>query len=207
MPQPFNDAIITEAGGALLLKVETGTARLEVTKIVVGNGTYSEAEKTPSNLRKRTALKHQRNAYAASTVTVQGEDSIKISTLITNEDPVTQEALVTSPYYINEIGVYCKEYGGPSSTEVLYCITVTGGVTGDYMPAYTGGGAAQIVQDIYLTVGNAATTYVNSAGAAFLASEAAKLITRVADLEQYHEDLGFSVVDGKLCVTYNIEEE
>lgn len=207
MPQPFNDAIITEGGAALLLKIETGTARLEVTKIVVGDGAYSEAEKSPANLRKKSALKHQRNAYAASSVTINGSDSIKIATLISNEDPVTQEALVKSGYFINEIGVYCKEYGGPSSTEVLYCIAVTSGTTGDYMPAYTGGGAAQISQDIYLTVGNAAATYVNSAGAAFLASDAALLITRVADLEQYHEDLGFSVIDGKLCVTYNIEEE
>ena len=79
---------------------------------------------------------------------------------------------------------------------------MTGGETGDYMPAYAGGGAAQITQDIYLTVGNAATTYVNAAGAAFLATEGQALKTRVADLET----CGFSVVDGELNVTYTPEE-
>lgn len=202
MPQPFNDAVITNAGAALLLKVETGTAQLEVTRIVVGDGTYSDAAKLPANLREQTALKHQRNAYTPSSVAISSDKAIKITTIISNEDPVTKEALVTSGYFVNEVGVYCKEYGGAASSEVLYCIAVTSGSTGDYMPAYTGGGASQIVQDIYLTVGNAATTYVNSAGAAFLASDAAELMTRVGNLEE----LGLSVVDGKICITYSKEE-
>lgn len=203
MPQPFNDAVITDAGAALLLKVETGTASLEVTRIVVGDGAYSQAEKSTANLRKRTALKNQRNVYTPSSVVVNSPNAVKITVIISNEDPVTQEALVTQPYFINEIGVYCKEHGGPSSTEVLYCIAVTSGEVGDYMPAYQGGGAAQITQDIYLTVGNAATTYVNSAGAAFLATDGAALMTRIADIEAY----GFSVENGQLCVTYTPEEE
>lgn len=202
MPQPFSDAVITAAGAALLLKVETGEAAMEITKISVGNGVYSQAERTPANLRQRTALKNRRNNYVPSHVSVVSEDSIKITTLISNLDPVTEEPLISSGYFINEIGVYAKEEGGPSSTEVLYCIAVTSGSTGDYMPAYAGGGAAQITQDIYLTVGNAATTYVNAAGAAFLATEGQNLKERVADLET----CGFSVVDGALNVTYTPEE-
>lgn len=202
MPQPYRDAVITDKGAALLAKVESSTAALEVTKIVIGSGTYSTAEKEASSLKTRTALKTAKNVYRPSSVAVSDDTSIKITVLISNIDPVTQDVLVTNGYFINEIGVYCKEYGGASSTEVLYCIAVTSGSTGDYMPAYSGGGAAQILQDIYLTVGNAATTYVNIAGAAYLASDAAALTTRVADLEQYKEDLGLSVVSGKLCVTY-----
>lgn len=202
MPRPFSDAVITTAGAALLLKVETGTAAMEVTKIVVGDGVYSTAERTPANLRSRTSLKSQRNVYAASSVQTVSSSAIKITALISNYDPVHEEALVTSGYFINEIAVYCKEEGGPSSTEVLYCIAITTGDTGDYMPAYAGGGAAQITQDIYLTVGSAATTYVNTAGAAFLASEGQDLKTRVADMEE----CGFSVVDGVLNVTYTPEE-
>ena len=202
MPQPFSDAVITTQGAALLLRVETGLAALEVTKIVVGDGVYSAAERSPANLKARTALKNQRNVYTPSSSTVTSEDSIKITTLITNLDPVTEQPLITSGYFINEIGVYAKENGGGSETEVLYCIAVTNGETGDYMPAYAGGGAAQITQDIYLTVGSAATTYVNAAGAAFLATEGQNLKTRVADLET----CGFSVVDGELNVTYTPEE-
>ena len=173
-----------------------------MTKIVVGDGVYSTAERTPANLRSRTSLKSQRNVYAASSVQTVSSSAIKITALISNYDPVHEEALVTSGYFINEIAVYCKEEGGPSSTEILYCIAITTGDTGDYMPAYAGGGAAQITQDIYLTVGSAATTYVNTAGAAFLASEGQDLKTRVADMEE----CGFSVVDGVLNVTYTPEE-
>lgn len=207
MPQPFNDAIITAKGEALLLNVETGTASLEITKVVVGDGVYSAAEKNAANLRNRTALKNERNTYAPSSVSVDGEKSVKITALVSNQDPVTKKALVTSGYNINEIGVYAKEYGGPSSTEVLYCIAVTSGNYGDYMPPYNGGGAAQITQDIYLTVGNAATTYVNSIGAAALASDLLKVMERVSNIEQLHENMGFSIVDGALNITYNKEDD
>lgn len=202
MPQPYRDAVITDAGAELLARIESGTASLEVTKVVVGSGSYSSAEKQPSSLRGRTALKAEKNTYTPSSVTISDAISIKITTLLSNVNPVTGEPLVTSGYYLNEIGVYCKEHNGASSTEVLYCIAVTRGDVGDYMPAYQGGGAAQITQDIYLTCGNAATTYVNIAGAAALATDLSALATRVADIEQYHDDLGFSVVDGALHVTY-----
>ena len=202
MPQPFSDAIITTAGAVLLQRVELGQASLEVVKIVVGDGVYSAAERTPANLKARTALKSKRNEYTPSSVTVTSEDSIKITALISNLDPVTEQPIITSGYFINEVGVICKENGGGSDTECLYCIAITTGNTGDYMPAYAGGGAAQITQDIYLTVGNAATTYVNAAGAAFLATEGQNLKTRVADIEA----CGFSVVDGELNVTYTPEE-
>ena len=203
MPQPFNDAIITEKGEALLLNVETGTASLEITKIVVGDGVFSTAEKTAANLRKRTALKNVRHTYTPSSVTVEGGKSVKVTVLVSNQDPVTKKAIVTSGYNINEIGVYAKVHGGASSTEVLYCIAVTSGNYGDYMPPYNGGGAAQITQAIYLTVGNAATTYVNSAGAAALAKDLLKLSERVADVEQFHENMGISVIDGALHVTFD----
>ena len=205
MPQPYRDAVITDAGAALLARVQTGEASLEITKVVVGDGVYSAAEKQESSLRTRTTLKSQRNVYTPSSVSISSAIAIKITTLISNVDPVTGDPLVTSGYFLNEIGVYCKEHGGASSTECLYCIAVTAGEVGDYMPAYAGGGAAQITQDVYLTTGNAAATYVNIAGAAYLASDAAILETRVADLEQYHEDLGCSVVDGALNVTFGSE--
>lgn len=205
MPQPFNDAIITAKGESLLLNVETGTASLEITKVLVGDGVYSTAEKMAANLRSRTALKNARNTYAPSSVSVEGEKSVKVTALISNQDPATKKALITSGYNINEIGVYAKVHGGSSSTEVLYCIAVTSGNYGDYMPPYNGGGAAQITQDIYLTVGNAATTYVNSAGAAALATDLLAAVERIANIEQMHKDMGISVADGKLCITYNEE--
>lgn len=177
MPRPFNDAVITTAGAALLLQVETQAASLEVTRIAVGAGTYSASEKAPSNLRARTALKSPRNSYVPTAVATVDDSSIKITALISNYDPVEEEALVTSGYYINEVGIYCK--ASTSDTEVLYCIAVTSGGTGDYMPAYSDG-LSQITQDIYLTVGNASAASVNTAGAAFLDSEGQALKAQVA---------------------------
>ena len=178
MPGSFTNAIITTAGAALLARVEAGQATMEVTQVAVGDGLYSAAERTAASLSARTSLKAQKNIYTPSSATVMSEDSIKIKTIFSNYDAVEQVPLVTSGYFINEIAVYCKEEGGPSSTEVLYCIAITTGDTGDYMPAYAGGGAA------------------------FLASEGQDLKTRVADMEE----CGFSVVDGVLNVTYTPEE-
>ena len=183
MPGSFTNAIITTAGAALLARVEAGQATMEVTQVAVGDGLYSAAERTAASLSARTSLKAQKNIYTPSSATVMSEDSIKIKTIFSNYDAVEQVPLVTSGYFINEIAVYCKENGGAANTEVLYCIAVTSGETGNYMPAYVGGGASQIVQDIFLTVGIAATTYVNKAGAAFLATEGQALKSEVASIK------------------------
>lgn len=183
MPGSFSNAIITTAGAALLARVEAGQATMEVTKVAVGDGLYSAAERTAASLSTRTSLKAQKNIYTPSSATVMSEDSIKIKTIFSNYDAVEQVPVVTRGYFINELAVYCKENGGAASTEVLYCIAVTSGVTGNYMPAYVGGGASQIIQDIFLTVGIAATTYVNKAGAAFLATEGQALKSEVASIK------------------------
>ena len=197
MSKPFCDAIITAAGAQLLAKVEAGTAAMEITKIVIGEGVYSVEERNPDNLKQRTSLKIPRNTFSPSHVDVVSEDSIKIRVLISNVDPVTGEPLVSAGYFFNELAVYEKENGGESTTECMYCVAITTGDTGDYIPPYEGGGAAQIIQDIYLTVGNAATTYVDIAGAAFLATEGQQLKTDMADLSAGLESLSDDVDEFK----------
>lgn len=175
MPQPFNNAVMTNGGAKLLTRAQAGEIKIEFTRIVTGNGTYSSSEKALSALQARTALKSQKNSYALSDIDVYSDYSVKVTALITNQDPVTKETLVTSGYYINEIGLYAKPAGGASGTEVLYSIAVTSGENGDFMPPYNGYNPAQIIQDYFATVNNSLEVTINSTGAALLAEDANKL--------------------------------
>ncbi|MCM1026080.1 MAG: phage tail protein [Roseburia sp.] len=175
MPQPFNNAVMTNAGARLLTRAQAGEVKIQFTRIATGNGTYSAAEKTLAALQARAALKSQKNSYPLSDIDVFSDYSVKVTALITNLDPVTREILVKQGYYINEMGLYAKPAGEPDSAEVLYSITVTAGENGDFMPPYNGYNPAQIVQDYFATVDNSAEVTINSAGAALLAEDANKL--------------------------------
>lgn len=172
MPQPFNNAVMTNGGAALLTKAQAGECKIEFTRIVVGNGSYTSAEETVAALQARTALKSAQNSYTLSDISVYSDYSVKVTALITNQDPVTLETLVTTGYYINEIGLYAKEADGDDDTEVLYSIATTAGENGDFMPPYNGYNPAQITQDYYATVNNSAEVTINSSGAALLAEDA-----------------------------------
>ena len=147
MPQPFENAVMTNNGAALLTRAQAGEIKIEFTRMVVGNGTYSASEKTLAKLQQATKLKSQKNSYTLSDIDVYSDHSVKVTGLITNQDPVTHKTLVEEGYYINEIGLYAKPSGGESSTEVLYSIAVTAGANGDFMPPYNGYNPAQIPQD------------------------------------------------------------
>ena len=172
MPQPFNNAVMTNAGAALLTRAQAGEIKIKFVKMVTGNGSYTDSEKTLAALQARTALKSLKNEYSFSRYFVYSEKSVKLTALITNYDSVAQRALVTSGYYINEIGLYAKADGAADSTAVLYSIAVTSGVNGDFMPPYNGYNPANITQDYYATVDNSANVEVNASGAALLAEEA-----------------------------------
>lgn len=176
MPQPFRNAVMTDDGAALLARAEAGQIRLQFIAIAVGDGVYTESEKTLEALQARTALKSEKNRYSLSDISVYAERSVKVTALITNQDPVTKEALVTEGYYINEIGLFAKAEWADDSTVVLYSIAVTAGENGDYMPPYNGYNPAQITQDWIATVNNVATVTIQSTGAALLVEDANKML-------------------------------
>ena len=45
MPQPFNNAVMTNAGARLLTRAQAGEIKIEFTRIATGNGSYTAAEK------------------------------------------------------------------------------------------------------------------------------------------------------------------
>jgi hypothetical protein len=168
MAQLFNSAVMTDNGASLLTRAAAGQITIEFTHMAVGNGTYSDGEKAVSSLQKRAALKAQKNTYPISDVTAYTSTCVKMTAIISNYDSVAQKALITSGYYINEIGIFAKAKGAADSTAVLYSIAVVSGTQGDYMPLYNGYNPAQIVQEYLATVNSTANITINTAGAAAL---------------------------------------
>lgn len=170
MPQPFNGAVLTDAGAKLITQAQSGGAAIEFTRMAVGSGKYSSAEKAVTALQKAKGLKAQKNTYAPSRIYADGEHCVKVTALITNFDPVGQTPLVSEGYHVNEVGLFARPRGG--GQEVLYSIAVVTGEEGDFMPPYNGHNPAQITQDFFVTVDNSATVTVDTAGAALLAADA-----------------------------------
>lgn len=171
MPQPFNNAVMTNGGARLLTKAQAGGAVIMFTRMAVGDGVYAEEEKGLSALQGRDGLKSLKNSYRLSSKEVQSEHCVKVTALIANQDPASGECLVHNGYFINEIGLYAKEQDGGDDTEVLYSIAVTSGENGDFMPPFNGFSAAQIIQEYYVTVSNSAQVTVQTAGAPALAQD------------------------------------
>ena len=171
MPQPFNNAVMTNAGATLLTRAQAGEISIEFTRLATGNGEYTAEEKTLASLQERSALKTLKNSYSLSSVSVFSEHSVKVTALITNYDSVGEKTIVTEGYYINEIGLFAKPKGEGDDAEVLYSVAVTSGDKGDFMPPYNGYNPAQITQDYYATVSNSAEVTINNAGAVALASD------------------------------------
>lgn len=187
MPQLYNDAVITDAGSVLLDRVQAGLAAIQFTRMATGNGTYTAEEKQPSALRGSTGLKSSRNSYTLSSAGVIPGGGVKLTALVTNQDPATSQTLVSEGYSITEIGLFAKERDGADDTEVLYSITVATYDIGSYMPPYTGGAPAQIVQEYHAKMSDAASVSINSAGAAMLAEDAER---RFAAIEEAIEGTG-----------------
>lgn len=183
MPQPFGSAIMTNAGAALLTKVQSGACKMQFTRMAIGDGVYAADEKTVSALQQQTGLKSLRNAYGLSSVEVYTEHSVKVTALITNQDPVTEETLISEGYYINEIGLFAQAVDS-EEPEILYSIAVTEAENGDFMPPYNGFNPVQIIQSYFATVSNSAeVTIQGGRGAVALEEDLLALADRVTILE------------------------
>lgn len=178
MAQAFNGVVLTSDGSALLAKAQAGECTIQFTRMALGNGSYTDYEKTTSSLRAMTALRSEKNSYSLSSVSVYSDTSVKVSALLSNYDISTSESLVDEEYYINEIGLYAQE-DDDADTEILYSIAVVSADEGDIMPAYTGSNPIQIIQTYYVTVDSGGDATFEGSGA----------IALDADLETLREEL------------------
>lgn len=130
-------------------------------------------------------MKSIRNAYALSSIGINNTYSVKMTAIISNQDPKTGDILVTEGYYINEMGLYAKEADNEKAPEILYSIAVVSDTVGDFMPPYNGFHPVQIIQDYYATVSNSAEITIKAdSGAAALASDLEDLAKIVAELQK-----------------------
>ena len=210
MPQPFNNAAITNDGARFLTEAQAGQQEIIFTRIATGNGAYSEDEKTPISLQGQSNLKSLRNSFPISNIEVVSERAVKVTVLITNQDPITKEAIVNEGYYINEIGLYAKPADAEDGEEVLYSIAVTSAENGDFMPPYNGYNPVQITQDYFVTVNNTSeVTIQTNAGAVALVEDLEALKKEVqTNLEEMGEKLsGIEEGANKTVVDSELSEE
>lgn len=165
----FTNCVVTDAGLALMADIVSNHDSLLFTQVVVGDGTYSAAEKTAAALRARTALKSQKEAYDVSYIESTSAEQVRLRSLIANYDPSTGTALFNEGFYVNEMGLMAKSVTGNET--VLFMLTVTDQAQGDYLPHYDGDNPVEMIQDLIAAVTNdteITITYSSSAVATAL---------------------------------------
>lgn len=178
MAMPFLRAVVTDVGATLMGRVQNGEGTISFVSMVTGSGIYSDSEKSEESLKSARDLKSFRNRYEISSKTREGS-SVRLSSVITNQDVESKEVLIHEGYFLNEIGIKAKITG--EDTEVLYAIAVTSGEKGDFLPAFSEGRAAQILQSFYLTVANeGVVNLVSSDGAVAFSKDVNEKISAIS---------------------------
>lgn len=180
MAMPFLRAVVTDDGASLMGRAQNGEGTISFVSMVTGNGIYSDSEKSEESLKRMKDLKSFRNLYEISSKTREG-NSVRLSSVITNQDVESKKVLIHEGYFLNEIGIKAKITG--EDTEVLYAIAVTSGEKGDFLPAFSKGRAAQILQSFYLTVANeGVVNLVSSDGAVAFSKDVEEKIERIHEV-------------------------
>lgn len=194
------NCVITDAGREIMRRISTSgltvkSASFAFTKVAFGNGEYTEEEQTESYLRSVTTLKSQKNTYPVTSLKkVSASDPqnmlYRVSTIAYNYNVATETVLVSTGYYITEIGIYAKATGG---TETLVAIALIGDTTdtseNDYMPGVDPeeeieGQIYQIVYDLYFGYSNVELdATIESSGAAYPMEDGQALEAREDALE------------------------
>lgn len=191
MPQPFVQAALTNSGANILTRAQAGEGKIAFTRMVIGDGSYTDVEKDITALQKMTELKSPKNSFLVSKISKVNDATVRVTALITNMDPETQKAIITTAFNINEIGLYAKIEEDDS--DVLYSVTVTAGSEGDLMPPYNGESPAQITQSWDTSVSNTDNvTFTLPSGALALASDLAETNNK---LDQMQHDMSSLITD------------
>lgn len=175
----FRKAVITQKGIALVQKTQVQGIKLTFTRLVTGSGEYTEDEA----LDGAVALKQQVQEFPFSSLDVVDYQTIKLVTVISNED-------LNTAYYIREIGVYAQD---PDEGEILYSLAAAYPGRADYMPAYDGLAPVTIGLDTYQSVSNSGNVTIRADTGAYAAAE---------DLEELAARLQEHINEGPISVIY-----
>ena len=146
----FKDVYLTKRGTQLLARSVTEGLRLEFTKMVTGNGIYSEEERTKASLLERTELKSQKQEFGFSSVAVAESNIIKLKAMVTNIG-------LTEGYRITEIGIVARLEGKTEEEPILYSIAVA--EEADYLPSQET--PISYIQEYYTKISNAENIIIN----------------------------------------------
>ena len=150
MAQIFNAAVMTDAGAALLAASQAGTATLNFTAVVTGNGVYTD--KSVDYLRTLTVLLSQKQSFDISDVDIAQDVSVQMTSIISN-------AALHEGYFLNEIGLLCQN-GDDASTSTLFSVAVTSADQGDYFPSTEESSGVEITQHFIVKTSNTANITV-----------------------------------------------
>lgn len=170
MPREFNRAVMTNDGADLLNRAQAGNAVLEFTRMAVGDGIFTDEETSVEAMQQMTDLKSEKYSYPICEKSVESPRCLKLTSVFWNAEPGEETAFVTDGFFINEIGLFCREKDKPDS-EVLYSVTTVIGGQGDYMPPYNGKNRAEIIQDWYATITNDGVAYIQNSSNTFVTKE------------------------------------
>lgn len=149
-------SVITDGGAALLNSGDP----INITSVKTGSGTYTSSE----DIKSRTALKSTQYSYTPSSVTVDGATR-SIDALLSNYDPDTETAIVTSDYTLTEVGLFATVNGA----DVLFAIGVS--YDGSEVPAFTGQNKSEIIVNWDMAVSGTDAITITATGAPALATD------------------------------------
>ena len=182
MPQIFNNAVMTDNGRALLSKEIAGECMIQITRMSIGSGVYTAAEKDPDTLQKMTALKNEMQSTGLSSLKRQDNTSVIVTGIFTNDN-------LETAYNINEIGLYAQEKGN-RSTEILYSVAVIAEEQGEIMPAGEGKNPVRIIQDWVVSVANSANATIE-----YLPDGAFAMASQVGNVDDLNTKAKENLVD------------
>ena len=189
----FNDAYLTDAGADLIAQSITDGVKIDFVRMEIGDGEYTEEEKSKDVLRKRTSLKNKRQESSFNSVEKAKDSAVKLKAAIDNRN-------VTNGYRMTEIGIFAKASGDTASDGVLYSIAVA--IEADYMPPEST--PITYIQEFYTKVGNAENVEITvSTGVYALAEDLAELeeptYTESEELEELTPGENLKLALGKLA--------
>lgn len=189
----FNDAYLTDAGADLIAQSITDGIKIDFVRMEIGDGEYTEEEKSKDVLRKRTNLKNKRQESSFNSVEKAKDSAVKLKAAIDNRNVITG-------YRMTEIGIFAKASGDTTSDGVLYSIAVA--VEPDYMPPEST--PITYIQEFYTKVGNAENVKITvSTGVYALAEDLAEveepIYTESEELEELTPGENLKLALGKLA--------
>lgn len=179
----YNNAAVTALGLAAIAKQTSDNSVVQFTRFKIGNGIYTDEEKTVEALRGATALKSEKNTFPISSKRIATDNvTVVLKLMITNYDPDDPEtSIVSEDYYVNEIGLFAKVDGG---AEFLFSIAVCTGATGNALAAFDGTNPMQIIQEYNAKTDNSENVTVVISGAYALAVDVDDHEDRISTLEE-----------------------